>query len=64
MIYSKLLDEIKDEWSIDKKVFYLAYRIGQESCFDVRVQYLAQDVELHKRIYNNIKNIDKDEVIG
>ncbi len=61
MVYSKLLDELNDDWYIDKKVLYLLYRVCQESMYDVRVEYLCDDIELHRKIYYGYKDIDKDE---
>lgn len=61
MVYSKILEEVKNEWSTDEIVIYLLYRICQESYYDVRVKYLGDDIDLHRKIYYGYKDIDKDE---
>ncbi len=61
MVYADLLKELNNDWIIDKKVVYLLYRVCQESMYDVRIDYLTDDINLLKKIYFGFKNIDIDE---
>lgn len=62
MIYSKLLENIKPDWSAKEKARSLYYNIGKNIIYDENFMY-GTNPELLLEIYNREPDPDKDEPI-